>query len=220
MLLMPETVERKVRSFETAGQRLPPQWIHRECAAATQTTASGRVSRAARRFDQRTFVKGSGAGGCDQYDGNFDGNDRYEAAGGSDRFRTKYQPRRETAEDRAFIVSDEELTSQHALLEQQPKPLPEKEGVGMQFARQFAGTQRGQCTGSKCGKMLTAADKDQALCNVCWDQTFSAPKQAPVGGGGGAAAAATAAKPAEEEEWLSEDETDDDSDWSVESDED
>jgi hypothetical protein len=217
MLQLPKTVENQIAHFAAAGGRLEDRyWIHKDCARAAQETRSGRHSRKPARFDERTFVKGSGAGGCDQYDGNFDGGDCYAPDGGHDCFRPKYQPRRETAEDRAFIVSDDELTSQHALLEQQPKALPKKEGIGMQFARQFTGTQRGQCVGFKCGKMLTAADKDHAMCNMCWDQTFPA---ADAQAGGGGAAAAAAAKPAEEE-WLSGDETEDDSDWSVESDED
>lgn len=213
MLLLPKVVERQIGAFAAAGGRLEDRfWIHKDCAQAAQETRSGRQSRKPQRFDERTFVKGSGAGGCDQYDGNFDGLDRYSSAGGHDCFRRKYQPRRETAADRAFLVSDEELTSQHALMAQQsdakPAPKPKEDGIGMLFARAATGTQRGQCMGYKCGKMLTAADKDQAMCNACWEETFSPP--AKKGGGGGAA----------EEEWLSDDETDEDSDWSVESDED
>ena len=216
MLLLPKTVEQNIEGFAAAGGRLEDRfWIHKDCAQAAQETRSGRQSRKPQRFDERTFVKGSGAGGCDQYDGNFNGHASNASAGGHDCFRRKYQPRRETAEDRAFLVSDEELTSQHALMEQQsdakPAPKPKEDGIGMLFARAATGTQRGQCMGYKCGKMLTAADKDQAMCNACWDATFSPPAKKGGGGGGGGA---------EEEEWLSGDETEDDSDWSVESDED
>ena len=33
-------------------------------------------------------------------------------------------------------------------------------------------TVQGQCMGTSCGKMLTSADKDHALCNACWTVTF------------------------------------------------
>jgi len=60
------------------------------------------------------------------------------------------------------------------------------EGIGMQFARLLGGTVRGQCIGRTCGKMLTAEDKDHALCNACWAATFDPPanKQPAQKGGG------------------------------------
>jgi len=47
-----------------------------------------------------------------------------------------------------------------------------EQNVGMLFARKYTSTTAGQCMGTNCGKMLTSTDKDQALCNTCWDKTF------------------------------------------------
>ena len=50
-----------------------------------------------------------------------------------------------------------------------------EQNVGMLFARKYTWTTAGQCMGTNCGKMLTSTDKDQALCNTCWDKTFGTP---------------------------------------------
>ena len=38
--------------------------------------------------------------------------------------------------------------------------------------------ERGHCLGDRCGKLITADDKDHAMCNACWDDVFCGRKRA------------------------------------------
>ena len=106
--VMGKPLETVVMDFLGGAETLAV-WVHRMCDPNIVTTMSGRKTAKPLRFDERKFVKGSGAGG-DHYQQNFD-------------YKTLYPSHNErispmTSADREFVVKDDELTCQHALGEE------------------------------------------------------------------------------------------------------
>ena len=171
-LRLPRVVEANIRTHASGGARLRPQWAHEDCAGV---------------FHRGVYLLESLLG----HDGIVPLT-MVDSAAWVDRHQREVGPVSEEAQlflaslaappKAQHVVDDVELTSQHALatMYSAPAHAAKEQNIGMRFARLFTKTKPGQCMGTKCGAMLTAEDKDHALCNKCWDKTFPASQESTV----------------------------------------